>query len=125
MTNEEINALTDQQINVMVTAEVNDISESYHESGENKDKIYQWYSSDELRGFIINDYCNDPAVMMPIVFANGISLIKTEIGEGWTACFAESWNGGWDLSFASNAFCEHTNPLRAAAIVYLKMKGVL
>ena len=73
-----------------------------------------------LHVITVEDYCNDPAVMMPIVFEAGISLIKEDDAE-YYACFASS--DGWDI-FAIDKFTDK-KPCRALAIVYLKSKGVL
>ncbi|MGL5307237.1 MAG: hypothetical protein ACRC9Y_14055 [Aeromonas veronii] len=96
MTNEEISALSDQQINVMV----------------NK---FEWQN----RASVSSDYCNDHAIMMPIVFENGIALSPTRQTNGEMA-----WTAGYFMGRVVTKFT-HANPLRAAAIVYLKMKGVL
>lgn len=86
MTNEQINALTDAQINVMF-----------------------WVED--------RDYCNDPAAMMPLVFSEGIGLYPERFGD------SDVWVAAKSIYKANNF--RHAKPLRAAAIVYLKMKWVL
>lgn len=89
MTNEEINALSDEQINEMI------------------ENLTYWSA----------DYCSDPAAMMPIVFDYNMNII---------APFGN--NGIWSSSVSVNDDCfmyADKNPLRAAAIVYLKMRGIL
>lgn len=100
MTNEEIDALTDPQINKMVRDE-----------------------SDELLILtFVPDYCNDPAVMMPIVFKSRINLLSPRDEEDeWAA----SWSSGGGEWLCFDVMYSHAKPLRAAAIVYLKSKGVL
>lgn len=117
LTNEQINALSDDQVNEMMTACVlNMIDYDVSQSGKS---LY----SAEGRGLYtisVKDYCNDPAVMMPIAFENGISLIK-EGDSDYYACFAD--RDGWEL-VTDDDFTDK-KPCRAAAIVYLKSKGVL
>ena len=118
MTNEEINALTDPQINVMVTRCVHN-AECYTQYDEKNNFIY---SDDSVHGVLngikVEDYCNDPAVMMPIVIKEKINLISST-GDLWGA----SWNDGGGKWSIDDYKHHHKNPLRAAAIVYLKMKG--
>lgn len=58
------------------------------------------------------DYCNNPADMMPVVFENRISLtFETYTNEWWAMT----------NDFSGPRF-KHTNPLRAAAIVYLMLE---
>lgn len=129
MTNEEINALTDYEINCMVAKAIGLESVMFFAPKEEADPEYctgpVWdVSSGELYcGFISEQGncfspCNDPAVMMPIVFANGISIVFD--GDGM--CSAGIMR---DMDWEMESHYSHANPLRAAAIVYLKMKGVL
>lgn len=117
MTDEEINALTDQQINVMMQSSVTG-AKKYMRSTSTKTLFYE----DGDGGVVavnVQDFCNNPSVMMPIVFENGIGLFPNRMGLGesdlWTATY----------SIYKRYYCTHSNPLRAAAIAYLKMKGVL
>lgn len=104
MTNEEINALTDPQINLMMA--LNDESHQWTMDPNNKER----HIGQE------KDYCNDHAAMMPIVFECGISL---------SLCRKQSvWFASDDVANPKHSYFD-TNPLRAAAIVYLKTKGVL
>lgn len=128
MTDEEINALTDQQINVMMTAAVNELHDSYHESGDDKTKIYQWYSSDELREFKVEDYCNDPAVMMPIAAKQGIGM-AFDSDETVTAFAVDGGVTVWmgECDFETDLYHKEDSDkyCRSLAIVYLKMREVL
>ncbi|MEG1651867.1 MAG: phage protein NinX family protein [Hafnia sp.] len=113
MTNEEINALSDQQINVMMTISINEIDERYIES-VNKYNVFVT-NNDKAEGvdaFLVYDYCNAPSVMWPIISHAKIDIMHRDaLG---IPCAVSG-----DILFADN------NPLRAAAIVYLKMNGVL
>lgn len=62
------------------------------------------------------DYCNDPAYSWPIIFENEISIgvNESEFGFNWIAA-----------STTDDHLCNHDNPLRAAMIVYLKLKECL
>lgn len=74
---------------------------------------YVWDSEEETRF----NPCNDPADAWPIITANGVSLMFD--GE-WQACANLKMDSGglciWDY------YTLDSNPLRAAMIVYLKMK---
>jgi hypothetical protein len=63
---------------------------------------------------------NNPSDMMPLVFVAGISLVR--VIDGYNANNGDLNGNGTivDIDFAY----EHLNPLRAAAIVYLLIKGV-
>ena len=65
------------------------------------------------------DYCNNPADMWPIILDNKIDLVY----EGgfrfeWEASHTKHIDE-YDVDIVGNNY--HKNPLRAAAIVYLKM----
>ncbi|MGL5280644.1 MAG: hypothetical protein ACRC8W_02680 [Plesiomonas shigelloides] len=116
MTNEEINALTDQQINVMVTASVYGLSDFYESGVFTKGKNKRDVTIDSVMTEL---YLSYPELMMPIVFEDGISLSPTRESSG-----EMTWTAGYFMGRVVTKF-NHANPLRAAAIVYLKMKGVL
>lgn len=120
MTNEEINALTDPQINVMVTQVDYDLEDGWCLSNDESVFYHCGIAGDQYHTVKVDDYCNDPAVMMPIVFEQKINLISST-GDLWGA----SWNDGGGKWSIDDYKHHHKNPLRAAAIVYLKMKGVL
>lgn len=69
------------------------------------------------------DYCNNPADMWPIIIKHGICLTSPTKGRksvNWSASWNEDggkWSSG-DIAFGDK------NPLRAAAIVFLMIKGV-
>lgn len=68
------------------------------------------------------DYCNNPAVAMPIVIENKISLYAPRINEDWMAEYAGSTEDVND-GFQADYFDVHNqNPLRAAMEVFLMMK---
>ncbi len=114
MTNEQINKLTDAQINVMV---------EMHNYSDLNLKVVGDYAGIELAGeegcfheWGVSDYCNDPAAMWPIIdelTADGGIVQIARVG----VILYPASGGSID--------CLHKNKLRAAAIVYLKSKGVL
>lgn len=69
------------------------------------------------------DWCNNPSDMWPIILEHKISIEHESLN-------SESFSGGWcamgdymDSDFSLvDVWSENENPLRAAAIVYLKMK---
>ena len=62
------------------------------------------------------DYCNNPADMWPIIVNNKIETCWYG-GDEWRAIIDNQFQAGPYKRF----ICLDTNPLRAAAIVYLKM----
>lgn len=125
MTNEEINALTDPQINVMMTVAVKRIG--HHKvlpSGDCVEFLDCVGVSDVEK---VKDYCNDPAVMMPIAFENGIGYVS---GDGMVLAMKinsamENADGRIEIN-TDVKFIEYSDKVcRALAIVYLKSKGVL
>ncbi len=65
------------------------------------------------------DFCNNPNDAWPIIFDTGISLESDDI-------FNESHKAGVSIWAAYNperSHYHHTNPLRAAMITFLMMKG--
>lgn len=135
LTNEQINALSDEQVNVMMTKciynahdhdyagkdESITLPNGVHVSGGALYKI-----GNGLSFLSVLDYCNDPAVMMPIVFEDGISIIKHKDYRMFTAFIAAELDD-MDNDLWVMLDCRHDDakPCRAAAIVYLKSKGVL
>lgn len=114
MTNEEINALSDPQINLMMA--LNDESHQWTMDPNNKER----HIGQE------KDYCNDPAVMMQIAFDNNISIMKHKDYLLFTAfVVGEIDDAEHDLWLMVDYRTDDAKPCRAAAIVYLKMKGVL
>lgn len=73
---------------------------------------------------------NNPADMWPIILENGISLIKFKSGyqavsEGWNYIDVSNHCDINDCCIGADQFdCGHENAFRAAAIVFLMMKGV-
>lgn len=120
MNNEEINAMTDQQINVMMTISINSIDKSRIEHmGDTCLFVTNHDTPEGADCYLIEDYCNDPDVMMPIVFENGIALSPAREAGG-----EMTWTAGYFMGRVVTKFT-HSNPLRAAAIVCLKIKGAL
>ena len=77
-----------------------------------------WVNSVGFSAFKIENYCNSPNDIMPLVFKNGISLISLSDGYMTT----KSTTFYTDEAFNSIEFCDpsdmefaDTNPLRAAA----------
>ncbi len=65
------------------------------------------------------DPCNNPADAWPIIVGKQISLISRCANDEWKA----QLHLGRDDIFDSYASCWDKNPLRAAMIVFLMMKG--
>lgn len=122
MTNEEINALTDKQINVMMTFAVNELAEPWQQTMSGKFVVYRSADEEEKPAFVVKDYCNDPAAMMPLAFENKI-MFNPYRNDGEWMCEAPIDFKGISTVFAGVSI--HKKPLRAAAIAYLKSKGVL
>lgn len=67
------------------------------------------------------DPCNNPADMWPLIVSQKISLNM----DGCLPCaYKDEIYDSSGLIVGYDYFFEHTNPLRAAAIVYLMMKEV-
>lgn len=86
------------------------------------------YNQDEVvainkYGFEENlDYCNSWSDMGPIIYQHSISLVLD--GDHNTAVKNFECFNGEGGGFTGDYEHEHTNPLRAAVIVYLMMNGV-
>lgn len=65
----------------------------------------------------LHDYCNNPADAWPIITANRIGVIPAPDHGMWRAAHRVI---GEDSN--PRHFTQHANPLRAAMIVFLKMK---
>lgn len=65
----------------------------------------------------VHDYCNNPADAWPIITANRIGVIPAPEHGVWRAAHRVI---GEDSN--PRHFTQHANPLRAAMIVFLKMK---
>lgn len=139
MTNEEINALTDPQINVMMTECIYDVHD--HELADEDEFVRLPLSNgfpltvsntlykvgNGVSLYPIKDYCNDPAAMMQIAFENGIGYVS---GDGMVLAMKihsamENADGRIEIN-PDVKFIEYSDKVcRALAIVYLKSKGVL
>jgi hypothetical protein len=67
------------------------------------------------------NYCNSWEDMGPIILDNDISVIRDmSTNDVWLA-IPKGWfsTNGFESSIGNDLSCIHTNPLRAAAIVYL------
>lgn len=63
------------------------------------------------------DYCNNPADAWPIIHYNRIGVIPAPCYGEWKAAHRAVGDDG-----TPHHFTQHTNPLRAAMIVFLKMQ---
>lgn len=70
------------------------------------------YSNNSLK-----DYCNNPADAWPIIHNNRIGVIPAPCYGEWKAAHRAVGDDG-----TPHHFTQHTNPLRAAMIVFLKMQ---
>lgn len=95
---------TDAEINKAVAAKLGLGAKS-----RDVDWIDGQYIMVETYQLDVPDYCNNPADMMPVVFEHGMSMYFNKCSKTW------------DVS-RDQSFCVHTNPLRAAAIVYLMLE---
>ena len=80
------------------------------------------YGSNGIQTYDLPDYCNNAADAWPIIADSKISLHAPRYKEGWMAEFTgsdEDVNDGFDVDYFES---HHANPLRAAMIVFLKMK---
>lgn len=68
---------------------------------------------------LLPDYCNSWADIGPIIEHEGVSLIKWPNKEEYEASIAIYYGHG---VIDAEIYYSHTNPLRAAAIVYLLME---
>lgn len=127
LTNEQINALSDYEINCMVAKAIGLESVMFFTPVDRVDPecctgpVWNVASNHLHHGFLSKkghcfDPCNDPDVMMPIVFEAGISLCFCHKQRAWLVT---------DDSVRTKYYHYDENPLRASAIVYLKSKGVL
>ncbi|RYH93352.1 DUF2591 domain-containing protein [Citrobacter werkmanii] len=71
------------------------------------------YGSNGIQTYELPDYCNNPADAWPIIAEHGIGIIPYKKG------LAEAWNAANGLMSGTT---KDGNPLRAAMIVFLKMK---
>lgn len=123
MTDDQINALTDPQINVMVQAAVTGASK--YMSTTSLRTIF--YEDGGVIAVGVKGYCNDAAVMIPLAFENGIGYVS---GDGMVLAMKihsamENADGRIEIN-PDVKFIEYSDKVcRALAIVYLKSKGVL
>lgn len=75
------------------------------------------YGSNGIQTYELPDYCNTPADAWPIITANRIGVIPAPEHGVWRAAHRVI---GEDSN--PRHFTQHANPLRAAMIVFLKMK---
>lgn len=69
------------------------------------------------------DYCNKPDDAMPIIIENKISIAFDTNENEWLAWGDFEFDQcGWDMINEPTIYCSHTNPLRAAMIVFLQMQ---
>ncbi len=100
MTQEELEALSDDGINFLMQRFVN---------GKSID--FDFNSSENGKPCKFMDYCNDPAAIMPLAIENKIGVIWNMNRKIWTAA-KNNYSKGIIQA-------ENENPYRAIAIVYL------
>ena len=115
MNRKKLEVASDLQINVLI-AKHEQIDVYLDDEGE-----FLWERMAGQHGDdVIYDPCNNPSDMMPLVFKAEINL-NTDVmcsKGGWTASSRDlnyGWSANWQVT--------HKNPLRAAAIVWLLMRG--
>lgn len=72
----------------------------------------------------VADYCNNPSAMWPIMIREGISVIKSIHGYIALIGDADEIDNG-AMVVGDSIRVADRKPLRAAAIVFLKMKGAI
>lgn len=117
MTNEEIRNIPNQKLNEMVTRIVKDAPN--HKIDSDGVVLYRMDNSAPggIDQIFVGDYCGNPALMMPIAVENNISLLLYPDGE--VIASADGEREDFDHAEQKENYC------RAAAIVFLKLRGVL
>jgi len=109
MQKEQLEAMSDFDLNCLIVDKLEIISDVHFSSAITR----HVKDGEVLRCAETLDYCNNPSDMMPLVFEKGISLVyMDEEYEAHSLCCGDEVNNTL-----------HKNPLRAAAIVYLLIKG--
>jgi len=115
----------DYEINKLVAYQL-----GYTEQGEgwidNYDGIY-WYilKPEEGYRYSLPNYCKSWAEAGPIIQKESICLEK-QTDRCCDDCMEVFERDTWEASHCTeNIWCEDKNPLRAAMIVFLKLKGVV
>ncbi len=120
MNKEQLERLSDLELNKLVARLVYDDIEALTSPFDGNDEVW----IERAGGVIINtsyDPCNNPSDMMPLVLESAIELSPLFCGE-W--CASELNNYTYEARPIYNGYqVVHSNPLRAAAIVYLLMRG--
>lgn len=112
---EQLEAMSDFEINCVVTSVVNNEDYSQWAISADESSFYQCgIDGDQFHAVDIYDYCKDVIDIMPLVFEAGISLISS--GGGWYTAHSEDLDVA-TLKCSHECYC--SNPLRAAAIVYI------
>lgn len=120
--------LSDFEINCLVAGSLGNISVSRPKdelSGSSVSYLVQVSSGLNKVGEIVvcemevkKDFCNNPSDAWPIIVENGITLAFD--GSDWWADSYACWVDGCEWQIEGEI---SRNPLRAAMIVYLMMKG--
>lgn len=111
MTDEEIRNIPNQKLNEMVTRIVKGAQNHKIDS----DGVVLYRMDNSAPGGIdqvfVEDYCSDVGLMLPLALSSGISIQCGVLGGFRAIRSIHSWEDG--------------NYCRAAAIVFLKLRGVL
>jgi hypothetical protein len=111
---------SDHDINIAVTYLANNL-EGWSLSESNTSFYHCGIDGSEWVDFDVIDYCNRWTDMGPIIFNNGICVTPDlSKPDEWIADKSVEFHG----RVTTIANTRSTKPLRAAAIVFLKMKGV-
>lgn len=115
-------SMSDAEINASVAKIMFEVNEGIATPYSHRPDAYIYH----LNGLhSVKDYCNNPADAWPIIVENGISLIKCTIASGyWSAEIITDIDEATDNLFQCQSSFDYqdANPLRAAMIVFLKMK---
>ena len=120
---EQLEAMSDLQLNRVIAFELfkltPDQSIIKHQDSGKCTRNYKdsAVSVGEFGCLSFGDYVSDYSLMMPLVFEAGISLISS--GGGWYTAHSDDLDVA-TIKCSHESYC--SNPLRAAAIVYILVK---
>lgn len=115
LSDEEIRLLDNLQLNIMMTRYICKLHEGYELVEREEYSILEFDDGNSYTSAIVYDYCEDSSITYPLLVENNISLLFFPDD----LVIAAYDDNTVSLSFEDNK--KHS--LRAAVIVYLKLKG--
>ena len=112
--------MADSQINMLVCMGKHDLENwGYFVTASGQQVFHMDSGTADERIIDVPDYCNSPDDAWPIIVENKIEVAYHPINKYWYSSI-NLYNGtdDFDYRFAT----DDENPLRAAVVVYLKMK---